>query len=199
MRPAVFLDRDGTMNEEVGYVNHIDRFHVFPWTADSVLRLNHAGILAILVTNQSGVARGYFPEALVQETHCRLQAELARSGASLDGLYYCPHLPDGKVEAYSKTCVCRKPSPGMLQRAAQEFDIDLGSSFVIGDRYQDLSMGFTVGARGGLVMTGYGRGEYLYHKDSWPRKPDCVAANLLEAVDWVLGIALGSAEHIAGR
>jgi D-glycero-D-manno-heptose 1,7-bisphosphate phosphatase len=199
MRPAVFLDRDGTLNEEVGYINHIDRFHVFPWTAEAVLRLNRAGIPAVLVTNQSGVARGYFPETLVQEIHRMLQADLARSGAGLDGIYYCPHLPDGKVEAYRKTCVCRKPSLGMLQRAAQEFDIDLGSSFVISDRYRDLSMGFKVGARGALVLTGYGKGEYLYHKDSWPRMPDCVAANLLEAVDWVLRGTIGSAERIEGR
>ncbi|MBZ5496876.1 MAG: HAD family hydrolase [Acidobacteriia bacterium] len=186
MKGAVFLDRDGTVSEEVGYVNHIDRFHIFPWSAQAVRKLNQAGIPVVLVTNQSGIARGYFPESLVQEMHLKLQAELGRFEARLDAIYYCPHHPDGKVEAYRKVCSCRKPAPGMLQRAAHDLGLDLGASFLVSDRYQDLSMAFQVGARGVLLLSGYGKGEYLHFKDTWPRPPDCVAANLLEAVDWIL-------------
>jgi D-glycero-D-manno-heptose 1,7-bisphosphate phosphatase len=191
MRAAVFLDRDGTLSEEVGYVNHIDRFHVFPWSAAAIRKLNGAGVPVVLVTNQSGVARGYFPEILVEETHAKLQAELARFEARLDAIYYCPHHPHGKVAAYRKPCKCRKPAPGMLQRAARDLDLDLSASFVVSDRYKDLSMGFQTGARGVLLLSGYGKGEYLYHKDTWPRQPDYVAVHLLEAVDWIL-VQMGS-------
>jgi D-glycero-D-manno-heptose 1,7-bisphosphate phosphatase len=186
MRAAVFLDRDGTVSEEVGYVNHIDRFQIYPWTPAAIRKLNGAGIPAILVTNQSGVARGYFPEILVEETHAKLQTELARFSARLDAIYYCPHHPHGKVAAYRKVCECRKPAPGLLHRAASDLDLDLQASFVVGDRYQDLSMGFQTGARGVLLLSGYGKGEYLYHKETWPRQPDHVAVDLLEAADWIL-------------
>jgi len=191
MRAAVFLDRDGTLSEEVGYVNHIDRFHVFPWSAAAIRKLNGAGVPVVLVTNQSGVARGYFPEILVEETHAKLQAELARFEARLDAIYYCPHHPHGKVAAYRKPCKCRKPAPGMLRRAARDLDLDLSASFVVSDRYKDLSMGFQTGARGVLLLSGYGKGEYLYHKDTWSRQPDYVAVHLLEAVDWIL-VQMGS-------
>jgi len=186
MRPAVFLDRDGTLNEEVGYINHIDRFRVFPWVGPSIKQLNDAGIPAILATNQSGVARGYFPEALVHEIHGKLQSELGRHHARLDAIYYCPHHPDGKLEAYRGRCECRKPSPGMMRTAARELDIDLRESFMVSDRYQDLAMAFGVGAGGVLVLSGYGKGEHLYLRDTWPRQPDYVAPDLLEAVDWIL-------------
>ncbi len=186
MRPAVFLDRDGTLCEEVGYVNHIDRFRVFPWSAQALRKLNQAGLACVLVTNQSGVARGYFPESLVGEVHEKLRGELARAESRLDAIYYCPHHPEGHVAAYRKQCDCRKPSPGMLLRAAHDLDLDFEASFMVSDRYQDLSMGFEMGIRGVLVMSGYGKGEYLYHKHSWPRQPDCVAGNLLEAVNWII-------------
>ncbi len=186
MKPAVFLDSDGTLNEEVGYVNHIDRFRLFPWTAPAIRKLNEAGIPAIVITNQSGVARGYFPESLVHEIHDRLQAELRLSGAHLGGIYFCPHHPEGKILAYRQACDCRKPSPGMLHRAADALGLDLAASFVVSDRYQDVSMAARVGASGVLLLTGYGKGEWLYHKDTWPAQPAYVAADLLEAVDWIL-------------
>lgn len=186
MKAAVFLDRDGTVNEEVGYVNHIDRFRIFPWTAPAIRKLNQAGLPSVLVTNQSGVARGYFPETLVQEIHTRLQDELARFTARLDAIYYCPHHPDGKVTAYRKTCDCRKPAPGMLHRASQDLGLDLGASFVVSDRYQDVAMGFQAGARGILLLSGYGKGEYEYQREGWPRQPDFVATDLLEGVGWIL-------------
>ena len=186
MKRAVFLDRDGTLNEEVGYINHIDRFRLFPWTAPAVRKLNEAGIPSVVVTNQSGVARDYFPLDLVQQVHERLRIELARCEARLDAIYFCPHHPDGKIEAYTTRCACRKPEPGMLVRAAQDLDLDFGSSYMISDRFQDLSMAFRVGMKGVLLLTGYGKGEYLYHHDKWPRLPDFVATDLLEAVNWIL-------------
>ena len=186
MHRAVFLDRDGTISEEVGYVNHLDRFRVYPWAAEAIRRLNQAGLQVILITNQAGVARGYFPESLVHEVHQKLQEELAFSGATIDAIYYCPHHPEGQVESYRIRCTCRKPTPGLIEKAAQERHLDLRSSFVVGDRYQDLQMGFTVGARTILVMSGYGKGELLYQKDTWPQQPDHIAADLSEAVDWIL-------------
>jgi len=186
MKGAVFLDRDGTVSEEVGYVNHVDRFKVYPWTADAIRRLNDAGTPVFLVTNQSGVARGYFPEDLVKEVHRRLNEALAPSGAFLNGTYYCPHHPEGRKAAYRMFCDCRKPAPGMLLRASRDHGIDLTRSYMIGDRYLDLETGFRVGARGVLVLSGYGKGEYEYLRDQWPRPPDHVARDLADAVEYVL-------------
>ncbi len=186
MNRAVFLDRDGTISEEVGYVNHIDRFRIYPWSANAIRNLNENGFRVVVITNQSGVARGYFPEQLVQETHRRMCAELAREGASLDGIYYCPHLPDGKIQSYRLKCACRKPGTGLLENAARDLDIDLGSSYIIGDRYKDVETGFRAKMRGVLVLTGYGKGEYAYLREGWPRMPDFVAPDLREAVGWIL-------------
>jgi D-glycero-D-manno-heptose 1,7-bisphosphate phosphatase len=197
MKGAVFLDRDGTVSEEVGYVNHVDRYRVYPWTADAIRKLNDSGTPVFLVTNQSGVARGYFPEELVKEVHRRLSETIARSGAFLNGTYYCPHHPEGRKAAYRMFCDCRKPAPGMLLKASREHGVDLSRSFIIGDRYLDLETGFRAGARGILVLSGYGRGEHLYLREQWPRPPDHVAENLAEAVDWVLPL-LGS-DQAAGE
>jgi D-glycero-D-manno-heptose 1,7-bisphosphate phosphatase len=186
MRPAVFLDRDGTLIEDMGYINHIDRLHVFPWTGPAVRKLNEAGIPVVVVTNQGGVAMGYFPEVLVEDIHDKIRSELNKSGATLDAVFYCPHHPNGVVEKYRRTCQCRKPAPGLLLRAAQEFDIDLQRSFLVGDRFRDAETAFGIGAKGILVLTGYGKGEYEYQRGTWSRMPDHIAANLKDAVDWIL-------------
>ena len=179
LRRAVFLDRDGTISEEMGYVNHIERFQIFPYAAEAIRHLNQADIAVVVITNQSGVARNIFPEALVHEVHKKMVAQLALGGAWIDAIYYCPH----KTE---DACECRKPNPGMLERAAREHGLDLAGSWVVGDRYADLEMAHTAGARGMLVMTGYGRGEYEYYRATWPRQPDALAANLSEAVRQIL-------------
>ena len=186
MNRAVFLDRDGTINEEVGYINHIDRFKVFPWAASAIRRLNDAGARSIVVTNQSGVARGYFPESLVHEVHSKLRTELLEGGGTLDAIYYCPHHPEAKIPSLRQSCKCRKPQAGMLKQAAREFELDLDSCYVVGDRYLDMELAHRAGSRSVLVLSGYGRGEYLFGKDTWTRQPDHVAENLSDAIDWIL-------------
>jgi D-glycero-D-manno-heptose 1,7-bisphosphate phosphatase len=185
--PAVFLDRDGTISEEVGYINHLDRLQLYPWSAEAIRKLNRADRPVIVVTNQSGVARGYFTEELLHGVHQKIALELAARGARVDAIYYCPHHPTAPLEAYRVNCRCRKPLIGMVEEAAKRFHIDLGSSYVVGDSYRDMQLGFHAGARTILVMTGYGRGEYEYQRHRWPRLPDRIAENLLEAVDIILG------------
>ena len=185
--PAVFLDRDGTITEEMGYINHLDRTQVYPWAAEAIRKLNGAERPVIVVTNQSGVARGVFTEDLLHEVHRKIAFELAAQEAKLDAIYYCPHHPDGRIEAYRVKCQCRKPATGMVMDAARRFRIDLASSYVIGDSYRDMQLGFNAGARTILVMTGYGRGEYEHQRHRWDRLPDRIAENLLAAVEIVLG------------
>jgi D-glycero-D-manno-heptose 1,7-bisphosphate phosphatase len=179
MRPAVFLDRDGTISEEVGYLNHASRFRIFPFAASAIRRLNEAGFPVIVVTNQSGVARGYFPESLVREVHEQMTTELAAQGARLDGIYYCAH-------GSETPCDCRKPLTGMLERAAQEHSLDLRRSFVVGDRQSDIVLAENAKARGILVRTGYGEGELAWHVADWPRQPDFIAETLTDAAGWIL-------------
>lgn len=179
-RRAVFLDRDGTIAEEMGYANHLSRFTIFPFAARAIRRLNEARIPVIVVTNQSGVARGFFPESLVHKMHEKMKAELAAGGAHVEGIYYCPHIRDDN-------CDCRKPLPGMLERAAREHGLDLAASSLVSDRYDDIKMAQSVGASGILVLSGYGRGEYQWKKDGWPRQPDHVVETLAEAVDVIMG------------
>jgi len=179
-RRAVFLDRDGTISEEMGYVNHLTRFVMFPYAPAAIRRLNQAGLPVIVVTNQSGVARNFFPESLIPEVHDKMKAELAAAGARVDAIYYCPHIRDDN-------CKCRKPLPGMLEQAAREHVLDLADSVLVSDRYDDISMGQSVGCHSILVLSGYGRGEYEYHRDAWPRQPDHVVEDLTAAVDLILG------------
>lgn len=183
---AVFFDRDGTLSEEVGYVNHLSRFRMMPHTAAAIRKLNQAGWRVIVVTNQAGVARGYFEEALIGQVHARLRADLAREGAYLDDIYYCPHHPTVGPAPYRQQCTCRKPQPGMLQQAAEKFKLDLTRCFVVGDRYSDVDMAHRVGAQGILVLTGYGLGEYEYQRQTWPREPAFIAEHALDAAEWIL-------------
>ncbi|RPJ73267.1 MAG: HAD family hydrolase, partial [Acidobacteria bacterium] len=157
-KPAVFLDRDGTVIREVGYLNRLDRIELFPWSIDAVRVLNKAGFLAFVVTNQAGVARGYFEEALVQEAHRFIDERMRAGGARIDAYYYCPHHPDVGVGQYRKACDCRKPLPGMIRRAEQEFGIDASRSFVVGDRWMDIEFGHAGRARSVMVRTGYATG-----------------------------------------
>lgn len=178
MKWGVFLDRDGTINEEVEYLNDPEALRLIPGAGKAIRLLNKAGVLAIVVTNQAGVGRGYFVEARVNAIHEQLAKQLAAHGARLDAIYYCPHHPDER-------CACRKPKPGMLKRAAEEHGIDLGRSFAVGDKVSDLDAGCRVGCRTVLVLTGYGIGAKEHFKSS-NYQPDFIAQNLLEAVQWIL-------------
>ena len=181
-RPAIFIDRDGTLSHEVGYVNHISRFRLYPWAVEAVKLVNQAGFLAVVATNQAGVARGYFPESLVREVHASLSATMEGGGARLDGIYYCPHHPTVGQPPYRQDCDCRKPRPGLLRRAESDLRIDLARSWVVGDRLGDMELAWSVGARGALVRSGYGLGELTYDAPRWDRQPDLVADHLLDAV-----------------
>lgn len=190
-RRAVFIDRDGTISEEIGYVNHPSRYRVFPYAAEAIRRLNEAGWLAVLVTNQAGVARGYFTEDLIGAVHRVLADELARGGARLDAIYYCPHHPSVGAPPYRRDCDCRKPKPGLITRAAAEWQIDLAESWMIGDRYSDTELAQNAGLRSAFVLSGYGRGEWEYQRAAWTREPDLVAENLLDAVERIVSGAEG--------
>jgi D-glycero-D-manno-heptose 1,7-bisphosphate phosphatase len=188
-RPAVFFDRDGTLAHEVGYVNHVSRFRLYPFAVDAVRLVNRSGLLAVMVTNQAGVARGYFPESVIHEVHGVLQAALDDGDARLDGVYYCPHHPTAGEPPYRLDCDCRKPRPGLLRRAEAALGADLSRSWVVGDRQADVALAHGVGARAALVLTGYGRGELAYQAASWPRPPDLVAEHAMEAVQRILARA----------
>ena len=156
MRPAVFLDRDGTLIEERNYLDRVEAIAPFPDVASALARLARAGFALVLVTNQAGVARGYFDEDFVRRAHEHLAALLARDGIVLDGYYYCPHHPEGTLETYRRVCRCRKPGPGMVEDAARDLHLDVARSFVIGDKWIDVELAQNAGARGILVRTGYG-------------------------------------------
>ena len=181
-RRAVFMDRDGTISEEVGYVNHPSRYRVFPYSAEAVRLLNEAGWLAVLVTNQAGVARGYFAEEMIGRVHGLLASELERGGARLDAIYYCAHHPTVGEPPYRFDCDCRKPKPGLIKRAAAEHHVDLAGSWMIGDRYGDVELARNAGVRAAFVLSGYGRGEWEYQRAAWQHEPDLIADDLLAAV-----------------
>jgi D-glycero-D-manno-heptose 1,7-bisphosphate phosphatase len=185
-RPAVFIDRDGTLTEEVGYVNHVSRLRLLSRSAQAIRRLNEAGVAAVVVTNQAGIARGYFSEDTLHAVNDALVGLLKDEGAHLDGIYVCPHHPREGDPPFRADCDCRKPQPGLLLRAAAQLSLDLRASTMVGDKASDLVPARTVGARGVLVLTGYGRGEWEHRRGHFPVSPDFVATDLLDAVEWAL-------------
>ena len=191
MRPAIFLDRDGTLNEDVGYLDRLERLVLFPWSVDAVRVLRRAGYAVVVVTNQGGVARGFVTESFVEEVRRVIERRLAAVGERLDGHYCCPHEPHAAVAAYRTECDCRKPRPGLVHRAACDLDLDLGRSVVIGDKWSDVGLARAAGARGVLVRTGYGRGQE--RQPPAGLRPDAVADTLMDAASWVLRHPSGGA------
>ena len=185
-KAAVFLDRDGTINEQMGYINHVSRFHMLPRAVDAVRLLNDKGVPAIVVSNQSGLARGYFPKSVLLEVHEKMKELLAAKGAHVDGIYYCPHHPEAKEAEFRKACQCRKPKTGLFEQAVHDLDLDLTRSYVVGDRFSDLKAARVIGAKGVLVLTGYGRGDLEYVGPGLAIKPDHVAEDIYDAVVWIL-------------
>jgi D-glycero-D-manno-heptose 1,7-bisphosphate phosphatase len=185
-RKAVFLDRDGTLIQERGYLKDPDQVALEQGAAEAVTRLNRSGFAVVLVTNQSGVARGYYTEEAVAAVHRRVESLLEAEGACLDGVYYCPHYPEGGVQEYRKACSCRKPAGGMLLRAAEDLGIRLEGSYMIGDKLTDAETARREGLTGILVRTGYGEEQWKASlQEPGPEKPDRVVVDLREAVDFV--------------
>ena len=181
---AVFVDRDGTMIEDVGYLDRLERLKLFPYTLDAVRLLNRAGYKVVVVTSQNGVAQGMLTEEFLSEAHAHVSQLCQAAGAKIEGYYYCPHSTHAAVERYRTDCDCRKPKPGMILAAARDHALDLSQSFVIGDRWRDIEMGLNAGTRALLVKTGYGRSEALRRPSNIPPVP--VAATLIEATSWIL-------------
>jgi D-glycero-D-manno-heptose 1,7-bisphosphate phosphatase len=185
LRPAVFLDRDGTINEDVSFLNRLSELRLFPWAADAIRLLNRAGFCIVVTTNQSGVGRGIIPEPFIRTVHDEIDARLARAGARIDRYFYCPHHPEEGLGPYRQVCECRKPRPGMILTAAREMGLDLTRSVVVGDRRLDVASGHAAGVRAVLVRTGVGAAEERALADGEER-PDAILDNLMEAVGWIL-------------
>ena len=186
---AVFLDRDGTINEEVGYLDSLDKLKIIPRAYKAIRLINESGMKAVVISNQAGVARGLFTEDFVKMINEYLQTALRQKGAYIDNFYYCPHHPTEGLEPYRQVCECRKPAPGMLLQAAQDLNIDLTNSYLVGDRFNDMEAAKIAGVKGILVKTGFGQG--LLQDDGPDRatpqnEPDFIAADILEAVKWIL-------------
>ena len=180
-RAAVFLDRDGTLIEDVGFLERVDQVQVYPWTTDAVRRLNEAGLAVVVTTNQSGVARGILTEEGIRSVHRHLSSILEAGGARIDAYYYCPHHPEGTIQAYTRVCDCRKPSPGLVDQAVRDLSLDPTQSFVVGDKWMDIGLARAVGAQGILVRTGYaGRDRRPEGLDA-----DAVVDNVSDAIDWI--------------
>lgn len=186
LRPVVFLDRDGTLNEEIGYIRDVSKLVLIAGAADAIKRLNDSGVAAVLVTNQTGAARGYYAEDHIKALNQRLVDLLEKSGAHLDGVYYCPHYEDGVVQEFSIACHCRKPEPGMVIQALLENpELDKSRSYVVGDKATDVELAKQCQSKGVLVATGYGQ-DVLEGKYQWKVQPDHTASNIVDAVNWIL-------------
>ncbi|MDD5722116.1 MAG: HAD family hydrolase [Syntrophales bacterium] len=178
---AVFLDRDGTINEEVGYLDSLEKLRIFPAAFDAVRMINESGMKVVVVTNQSGVARGFFDEIFVKTVHEHMRKIFKDRGAFIDRFYYCPHHPTEGMGRYRIACTCRKPEPGMLLQASADLDIDLPASYVVGDAARDIGLANRCGASGILVRTGYG-------KEVAPSEIHAayIAEDILDAARWIL-------------
>ncbi|UQZ88547.1 hypothetical protein C4J81_04725 [Deltaproteobacteria bacterium Smac51] len=181
--PAVFLDRDGTINREVEYLSSPKQLELLPGAGAAIAALNRAGWKVVVTTNQSGVARGYFSEETLEDIHKRLKKMLGKEGAALDGIYYCPHHKDGSSPHLAIDCDCRKPESGMAERAARELNLDLSRSVWVGDRLNDLKAAEKFKGRSVLVMTGYGLKEVSGRLST---QPTLVAPDLKRAAEWIL-------------
>lgn len=180
MKRAVFLDRDGVIVEDSNYVYRTDQLRLIPGSAEAIKLLNENCFLTIIVTNQAGVAKGYFTERDIMLFNNSMKEMLIEHGAHIDAIYYCPHHPDAKIEKYKINCYCRKPKPGMLEEAEKDFNIDIKQSFMIGDKLSDVNAGKYVGCRTIMVLTGYGK--YEPKND----RIDYIAQNLYSAVRYIL-------------
>jgi D-glycero-D-manno-heptose 1,7-bisphosphate phosphatase len=184
MRRAVFLDRDGTLIEERGYLDRLELLDLFPWTSDALRLLNRAGYATVVVTNQGAIGRGIIDEQFLAKVHAEIDTRLARGAARIDRYYHCPHHPEATLPGYRKACRCRKPGPGMIEQACREMALDPSRSIMVGDRWLDVECGRAAGTRSVLVRTGHGG----HDADNPPEGAcaDAILNNLMEAVGWIL-------------
>jgi len=195
MRPAVFLDRDGTLIEERGYLDRLDLLELYPWTVDAIRLLNRADFATVVVTNQSAIGRGIIDEPFLNQVHAAIDARLIAGSARMDAYYFCPHHPDAELAPYRQVCRCRKPQPGLIEQACRELGLDRARSVMVGDRWLDVACGASAGVRTVLVRTGHGayeerRGGPSGPPTAGPSGPtlvaDAILNNLMEAVAWIL-------------
>lgn len=179
---AVFLDRDGTIVEDIGYINSPKDLALIPGAVDAIRMLNEAGYKVVVITNQAGVARGLVTEDMLQTIDKTLHKYILSGGAHLDAIYYCPHHPEYGFYPYKQACECRKPHPGLIKKAEKDLKIDLSQSYMIGDKATDVEAGSRAGTKTIFVLTGKGMKE----REKLNGKPDHVADNLLEAIQWIL-------------
>ncbi len=182
---AVFLDRDGTLNKDVGYPNSFAAIEVYPYSFDAIRKINRSGLLTVVVTNQSGIGRGLIEEKNLQDIHQQMRNLFLRNNARLDGIYYCPHYIASMDPQYRKDCSCRKPNPGMAIKAAEELNISLKNSYMVGDKIEDIQFGLNIEATPILLLTGHGY-KALRNLSEEGIQPAFVAQDLLEAADWIL-------------
>ncbi len=187
MIKAVFLDRDGTVNEEVGYLRDLGELRLIPGAGAAIRRLNEADFKVVLVTNQSGVARGYFSEALVHEAHERLGEMLRSEGARIDAVYYCPHHPSAGNSRYTVNCDCRKPKTGLIDRAVKDLVIDVEHAYMVGDKWSDVELAQRAGVRAVLVRSGFAPDDPGNKRPEHVGDPDYIAHDLAEAAEWIIG------------
>jgi D-glycero-D-manno-heptose 1,7-bisphosphate phosphatase len=183
-RRAVFLDRDGTLIEERGYLDRLDLLELFSFTADALRLLNRAGYATVVITNQSAIGRGIIDEPFLARVHAEIDARLALGRARIDRYYYCPHHPDAEILQLRQVCRCRKPAPGMIEQACREMDLDPAQSVMIGDRWLDVRAGASAGTRTIMVRTGHGAHEE--ERGAGHVHADAILNNLMEAVGWIL-------------
>ena len=186
MKRAVFLDRDGVITEEVGYLSNAGQLRFIPDAVKALHLFNQAELKVIIITNQSGVARGYFPEGVISEIHQEMSKQLSAEKAFIDAVYYCPHHPEGTVEGYAVQCDCRKPGVGMIRQAAEEHGIDPKHSYLVGDKLSDVECAQRAGMSGILVLTGHGKDEMKKITDASSVRPVYIAKNLYQAARWII-------------
>jgi D-glycero-D-manno-heptose 1,7-bisphosphate phosphatase len=184
MTKAIFLDRDGTVNVDVGYLHQLEDLELFPFAVDALRLLKRAGFELVIVTNQSGIARGMIDPGFVHVCHDEMRRRLQAGGADLDAMYYCPHHPSGIVAGLNIDCRCRKPSPGMIEDAIRDRGIDPTQSWVVGDKWLDVQLGHAVGAQSILVRTGWGKEQEQRRPEG--QKVEAVCDNLIHAVSVIL-------------
>lgn len=184
-RRAVFLDRDGTINEDVGYPSQYSQIKIYPYSFEAIKKINRAELLAVIITNQSGIGRGLLTEKNLIDIHKKMKVVFSKHNSYFDGIYYCPHYISSSNPAYRKACSCRKPNPKMALQAASDLNIDLKNSYMVGDKVEDVLFGLNIKATPILVLTGFGQKSLIALKEK-NIQPAHVARTLLEAVDWIL-------------